>query len=298
MSRIAITGSSGLIGTALRLALAAKGHDVVRAFRGNPSDPAALWDPATGWIREGAFAGCDAVVNLAGENVGEGRWTAARKKELMESRIGASRLLIDHLAGLDPRPKTFISASAVGFYGNRGDETLTEASSRGAGFLADLVEAWERETSRAAEFGMRTVQLRFGVVLTKEGGALKKMLLPFKMGAGGKIGSGKQYMPVVSKHDAVAAILFALENDAAAGAYNVTIPQPATNAEFTKALGKQIHRPTLVPIPGFGMKLLFGSGQAEEMLLASQRVRPQRLEEAGFVFAQPTVSDVMAAAFT
>lgn len=295
MNRIAITGSSGLIGAALRERLSTDRREVVRAFRGNESDPSALWNPEKGWVKPGAFADCDAIVHLAGASVGEGRWSEARKRELVSSRVDSTRVLIDHLASLPQRPKVFVTASGAGFYGDRGDELLTEESAKGTGFLSDLVEGWERETSRAAEFGMRVVQLRFGVILAKQGGALKKLLLPFKIGAGGPIGGGKQYMALVSLEDAVGAIIFALDHEIS-GAFNVVTPQPATNADFTKALGKAVHRPAVVPMPGFAMRLILGAEQANEMILGGQRVLPRRLEAAGFTFQHSDVSAALASA--
>ena len=295
MTRIAITGSSGMIGAALRERLAADGKEIIRAFRGNESDPSALWNPEKGWVKPGAFGDCDAIVHLAGANVGAGRWTEARKRELMASRVETTRVLIDHLATLPQKPKVFVAASAVGYYGDRGDELVTEESAKGAGFLADLVEAWERETSRATELGMRLVQLRFGVILAKQGGAMKRLLLPFKLGAGGRIASGKQYMALVSLEDAVGAIAFALDEEVS-GVFNVVTPQTATNAQFTKALASAVHRPAIVPIPAFGMKLLLGAQQAEEMLIGGQRVSSSRLEASGFKFKHPDVDSAVAAA--
>ena len=296
MSRIAITGSSGLIGTALRKRLLAQGHEVVRVLRGNDSDPAALWKPEQGWVRPGALEGCDALVHLGGSSIGDGRWTERRKKELSASRIEATRLLVDHLATLDHKPSVLVSASAVGFYGDRGDEELTEESPAGHDFLAGLVVDWEREVSRAETLGMRTVMLRFGVVLAREGGALGRMLLPFKLGAGGRIGNGRQWMAWVSLADAVGAAIYAIETDSLRGPVNVTAPHPATNAEFTKALGSALHRPTLLPTPTFGLKLLLGGEAVDGLLLASQRVLPRKLEASGFAFTHADVQSALQAA--
>lgn len=293
MSRIAITGSSGLIGRTLSDRLRADGHEVLRVLRGNPSDPAALWDPAKAWVREGALDGVDAIVHLAGASVGEGRWSKERKAELVASRVPATRLLVDHLATLKNKPAAFVAASAVGYYGSRGDETLTEDSSPGDDFLAKLCIDWERESLRAAGLGIRTAVLRFGVVLTKQGGALGKMLLPFKMGVGGKLGSGKAWMAWVSLDDVVGALVHALNSDLR-GVVNVT-GTPATNAQFTKALGAALHRPTLFPLPPPALKLMFGSDQAEELLLTSQRVESRKLSESGYAFAHAEVGEALKA---
>lgn len=295
MSRIAISGSSGLVGSALRARLAAQGHEVVRVLRGNDSDPAALWNPEQGWFRPGALEGCDAVVHLAGASIGDGRWTENRKSALRSSRIEATRLLVDHLGTLERKPAVLITASAVGFYGSRGDEELTEESPAGNDFLAGLTVEWEREAARAATFGIRTVMSRFGVILAKEGGALTRMLLPFKLGAGGRIGNGRQWMAWVSLADAVRAVEYAIATDSIEGPVNVTAPNPVTNAAFTKALGGALHRPTLLPTPTFGLKLLLGGEAAEGLLLTSQRVLPRKLEASGFRFDQPAIDTALAA---
>ena len=294
MSRIAITGSSGLIGGVLVKRLQAGGHDIVRVRHGNRSDPAALWNPAEGWIREGAFDGCETVVHLAGASVGDGRWSKERKEELVATRVPATKLLVDHLAAMAQRPSAFIAVSAVGYYGSRGDEVLTEDSTAGDDFLAKLCIDWERESLRANEFGMRTAVLRMGVVLTKSGGALGKMLLPFKLGAGGKLGSGKAWMAWVSLDDAVGALLHAVDSNLS-GVVNVT-GAPVTNSEFTKALGSALHRPTLFPVPPPALKLMFGSEQAEMLLLTSQRVVSKRLEESGYTLVHPEIAGALRAA--
>jgi len=283
-----------MIGTALRERLTADGHEVVRVIRGNQSDPAAHWNPESGWFREGALEGVDAVVSLMGASIGEGRWTESRKKELSDSRVKATRLLVDHLASLERKPATFVSASAVGFYGDRGDEELTEESAKGTGFLAELVEDWEEETFRARDAGMRTVATRFGPVMSRKGGALSQMLLPFKLGVGGRLASGKQWMAMVSLDDAVGALVHALTSPLE-GVVNVTAA-PATNAEFTKELGKALHRPTLFPVPSFALKTLFGGELADELLLVSQRVISNKLAASGYSLRYPSVSAVVGAA--
>ena len=245
-----------------------------QAIDGDHSNPAAMWDPASGWIRDGAFSGCDAVVHLAGESIGNGRWTDNRKKKLRDSRIDATRLLVDHIGAMTDGPKILVAASAVGYYGDRGDEQLTEQSSKGDGFLADLVEDWERESLRAKEFGVRTAILRFGIVLAKDGGALPRMMLPFKFGAGGKLGSGKQWMSWITLEDLVAVLHGAVLGDFE-GVYNAVSPNPVRNADMSKALGQAMHRPSLIPAPKFALKLLLGES-AEELLFFSQRVYPTR----------------------
>ncbi len=296
MTTIAITGSSGLIGTALREAIEATGDHAIRVLRGNQSDPAALWNPATGWFRPGALEGVDAVVHLAGESVGEGRWSEKRKAELTSSRIDATRILVDHLASLVKRPAVLVSASGAGFYGDRGEETMTEDSAAGGGFLAGLVVAWEKEVQRAAELGIRVVTLRFGVILDKRGGALTRLLLPFKLGAGGRIGNGRQYMPLVSLGDAVGAIRHAISTPTLSGPVNVSVPEPATNNDFTKALGKALHRPTLLPVPTFALNAMLGRETAREMLFFSARVLPTKLQDSGYQFRAPSVDATIAEA--
>jgi len=292
MTKIAITGSSGLVGSALRQRLESEGHEVVRIIHGDRSNPAAMWDPTGGWIREGAFDGCDAVVHLAGASIGNGRWTAGRKKKLRESRIEATRLLVDRIAAMPVHPRVFVAASAVGYYGDRGDEQLNEQSPKGGGFLADLVEDWERESLRAKEFGLRAVALRFGIILAKDGGALPRMLLPFKFGAGGKLGSGKQWMPWITLEDIVAVLDRAVLGDLE-GVYNAVSPNPARNGEMAKAIGRTLHRPALLPAPKFALRLMLGRA-ADELLFYSQRVYPTRLIAAGFPFAHPELGEALA----
>jgi uncharacterized protein (TIGR01777 family) len=295
MKRIAITGSSGLIGTALVRHLESAGHSVVRVRRGNPSDPSGSWNPETAWFREGALEGVDAVVHLAGANIAGRRWSPRYKEAIRSSRVDATRLLVDHLASLTARPGVLISASGVGYYGSRGDEELLEESSKGGGFLAGVVAAWELEALRARESGIRTVTVRTGVVLAAHDGALKKMLLPFRLGVGGPIGRGRRWFPWISLEDTVRAYAFALEAPLE-GPVNTTAPRPVTNAEFTKALGRALRRPTVFPIPPLALKVLYGAEMAEETVLASQRAVPARLLEAGFEFRHQDIDDGLAAA--
>jgi uncharacterized protein (TIGR01777 family) len=283
--QILVTGSSGLIGSSLLNFLTSKGHQVTRLVRSRPSSGEAgiYWDPLAGLIDAASIEGFDAVVHLAGENIAGGRWTAERKAGIRDSRIKGTRLLSDSLARLAKRPAVFASASATGYYGDRGDEMLRETSSSGSGFLPQVCREWETSTEAAVRRGIRVVNLRIGVVLSSRGGALKKMLPPFRLGLGGKIGSGRQYMSWIAIDDLVRVIGHTLENVALAGPVNVVSPNPATNAEFTETLGRVLSRPTLFPMPGFAARLVFGQ-MADELLLASARVEPARLIEKGFVF--------------
>ncbi|MBM3139701.1 MAG: TIGR01777 family protein [Chloroflexi bacterium] len=283
--QVAITGSSGFIGSALAARLAGAGADVLRVRRGDPADGGAHWSPQEGWFRPGALEGVDAVVHLTGVSVGARRWTARRREVLRSSRVDATRTLVDHLRTLTRRPRVLVTASAIGYYGCRGDETLTEASSSGDGFLADLVRDWEAEAARASELGIRMVYARFAPILSMQGELMQKLLPPFKMGVGGRLGSGRQRFSWVTLEDAVEAVAFAVERDSLSGPVNVSAPGALTNAEFTKALGRALHRPTLFPLPSPMLKLVFGSGRANETLLASQHVVPEKLTAAGFAFA-------------
>lgn len=291
--RIAITGGTGLIGSALRDRLVADRHEAVAIRRGPEGDPASQWDPATGWVRDGAFAGYDAVVHLSGASIGEGRWSASRRELLRSSRIDSTRTLVEHLGSLpaEDRPGVLVSQSAVGYYGERGDEELTEAATPGTGFLADLVIAWEREATRAEEHGIRTVRHRSAIVLSREGPPLSRLLLPFRLGIGGNLGNGRWWMPWVTLEDELRSIEHALRTDIS-GPVNVAAPEAVTNAGFTKALGRALRRPTLFPVPMFAYRLAFGQDPTE--LFASQRVAPQALTASGFEFAQPDIDSAFA----
>jgi uncharacterized protein (TIGR01777 family) len=288
--RIVIAGGSGFLGEPLVRRLVAGGNDVAVLSR-NPARVRAgrgvAWDGKTqgAWSQEVATA--DAIVNLAGENVGEGRWTEARKQKLTSSRLEATAAIVEALRSAPPRQRTLVNASAVGYYGLRADELLDESGTRGGGFLAELVERWEA-AARVAEPMVRLVILRFGVVLAADGGALKKMLLPFKLGAGGPIGSGEQWMSWVDRDDAVRMVEWAIAHDSARGVYNVTAPEPVRNRDFTKALGRALHRPAFVPAPAFALRLAFGE-MADEVLLGGQRAVPRRAEREGFVFEVPAL---------
>ena len=292
--KIVVTGATGLVGSALVPSLVAGGHSVVRLVRKQSNAGAgnnvtdALWRPDRGEIDAAALAGCDAAVHLAGENISEGRWTDEKKRRIIESRVQGTRLVSETLARLEPRPRVLVSASATGYYGDRGDELLTEGSAAGKNFVAKVCREWEAATEPARAAGLRTVLLRFGIVLSREGGALAKMMTPVKLGVGGKLGSGRQYYSWIAIEDAVAAVRHALENEAVGGPVNLVSPQPVTNAEFTKALGHALGRPTLFAVPAFAARLAFGE-MADELLLASARVEPAQLKTTGFEFKYPTL---------
>jgi uncharacterized protein (TIGR01777 family) len=293
--RVAITGSSGLIGTGLRQRLTAAGHEVVRVQRGELGSAPMVWKPAEGWIQDGALEGCDAVVHLSGVSIGDKRWTAKRKHALRSSRIDSTRLLVDHLGTLTHKPKVFVCASAVGLYGDRGDEVLTEDSPPGEGFLAELVQEWEREARRAEELGIRVVSIRTAPVQTRKGGSLPRILTPFKFGVGGRLGSGHQWMPWIELGDHVRAVEWVLTHEELSGPVNLAAPDAVTNREFTKALGRQLHRPTIFPVPGFVLRLVFGQ-LGKELLQFSQRVKPAKLLESGFRFEHPEIDEALATA--
>jgi uncharacterized protein (TIGR01777 family) len=291
--KLLISGSHGLVGTALVKSLEAEGHEIFRLVRHAPgSDSEIEWSPDRYSIALARLEGFDAVVHLAGENIASGRWDEEKKRKIRESRVKGTKLLSDALANLARSPKTLISASAVGYYGNRGDELLTETSSPGDDFLAGVCVEWENATAHAAEKGIRVVNTRFGVILDSEGGALAKMLTPFRMGLGGKIGSGKQWMSWIALDDVVGAIRLALTKETLRGPVNFVAPHPVPNAEFTKALGKALSRPTLFPIPAFGARLVFGE-MADALLLSSQRVDAKRLKEAGYQFLFPQLEGAL-----
>lgn len=291
--RVAVSGSSGLIGTALCTALDGTGHEVVRLVRRAPStEDEVQWDVAARTVDESALQDVGAIVNLAGENIGQ-RWTATAKRRAWESRVDGTRLLAETGARLPSRP-LLVCASAVGYYGYESDELVDETAGRGSGFLAELVEAWEAAADPARAAGLRTVHLRQALVLSRHGGALQRMLFPFKLGVGGRVGSGRQWWSWVSLADAVSAYLFVLDHQLE-GPVNVSAPGAVTNEEFTKELGAALHRPTVLPTPAFALKTAFGE-MAEEMLLGGQRVAPARLEAAGFAFAHTDLRSGLEAA--
>ena len=282
---VLLTGSSGLIGRALAEQFRRQSHSVIRLVRGAQagSGDRRSWDPAAGRLDAVAFEGVDVVIHLAGENIAAGRWTSARKAVIRASRVAGTRLLCQTLARSAARPKTLISASAVGWYGDRGDEELDEQSGPGAGFLAELCRDWEAATGPAIEAGVRTVCFRTGVVLSAAGGALAKMLPLFRLGLGGQLGSGRQYMSWITLDDLVRAVAFLVDRPEIAGPVNLVGPNPATNRQFTKSLGRVLRRPTLLPAPGFALRWALGE-MADALLLSSARVYPRRLQAAGFAF--------------
>ncbi len=291
---VAITGASGLIGRTLAAFLTTGGHRVTRLVRGVPRPGEVRWDPVRRTIDTDALEGVDAVVHLAGENVGAGRWTAERKRRIRESRVGTTRFLAESLAGLARRPQVLVSASAVGIYGPRGDELLTDASAPGrpADFFVDLAREWEAAAEPARRAGIRVAHPRFGVVLSPRGGALSRMLPPFRAGVGGPLGGGRMWMSWVSVDDAVGAIHHALLAPALSGSYNVAAPEPATNLDFTRTLGRVLRRPTVVPVPAAALRLAFGE-MADATILSSIRVRPTRLEQGGYPFRHPRLEPAL-----
>jgi len=290
--RIGVTGASGFLGQRLVPALREAGHGVVCIGRGPDGD--VRWNPSAGTIDVEGCTGLDAFVHLAGANVGE-RWTSAHRREIRDSRVLGTALIARTAAALTPRPRMLVCASAVGIYGDAGDEMLDEASPSGNDFLADVGRAWEAAAEPARQAGIRTVHLRFGVVLSRRGGALARMLPVFLLGGGGRLASGRQWMSWISIEDAVGAVLFALAHETLAGAVNAVAPQPATNAEFTATLARVVHRPALFPVPAFALNLMFGE-MAQGTLLASQRVIPGQLLAAGYAFRHATLEPALRAA--
>jgi hypothetical protein len=285
---VVVTGSHGFIASALIPALERAGQRVVRVVRREARGTDELsWDPVEGRIDAEGLEGIDVVVHLAGEGIGDKRWTEQQKKRILESRTKGTSLLASALAGLKSGPKVMVSASAIGYYGDRGDEMLTEDSPPGTGFAADVCVQWEASAQPAVEAGIRVVHPRSGIVLDPRGGALKKMLIPFRLGIGGRFGSGRQWFSWISLDDEVAGILHLIANRDMRGPVNLTAPKPVTNADLTKTLGKVLHRPTVLPTPMFVVKAVLGSEAVDEGLLAGQRVLPQRLQASGFRFRAP-----------
>jgi uncharacterized protein len=298
--KILVIGSTGLVGTALVRALTQGGHTVCRLVRPESvvkeetnEGFSVAWNPATGELG-GAAVGADAVVNLAGASIADRRWSAERQAVLRSSRVDTTRSLVNALAKMNAKPAVLVSASAIGYYGNRGDELLTEESAAGTEFLADLAREWEAEALKAEALRIRVVLARFGIILARHGGALPQMMMPFYVFAGGRIGSGKQWMSWVSLEDVVGILRLALDNNAIRGAINVVAPQPVRNAEFTKALAGAMHRPAIFPAPAFALRLALGE-MADALLLGSQRVVPQRLEQFGYRFVHPDLTHALTA---
>jgi len=285
--RILITGASGLIGTALQRSFDEIGHELLLASRKEAKDSQHIqWDVEKGFSEPERLEGIDAVVHLAGEGVFGLSWSDAKKKAIRDSRVDGTRSVVEAISKLKARPNVLVAASAIGFYGDRGDEEMTESSAAGDTFLAEVSKEWESEARRAEDAGIRTVLLRTGIILSKDGGALGTMLLPFKLGIGGVVGSGKQWMSWISIDDHIRVINYAIENENVRGAVNSVSPNPVTNGEFTKTLGEVLYRPTILPLPSFAVNMVFGE-MGDALLLASTRVVPKRLEDAGFEFKYP-----------
>jgi uncharacterized protein (TIGR01777 family) len=301
--KILVTGATGLVGTALVAALAREGHTVCRLVRsatkktgGTVGTFDVAWDPETGDLG-GAAVGAEAVVNLGGASIVAGRWTDARKKILRTSRVDSTRALIAALGKMNAKPDVLVSASAVGFYGNRGDEILTEDSAPGNDFLGNLTKDWETEALQAEQFGTRVVLARFGIILASEGGALPEMMLPFKFGVGGRIGDGKQWMSWATLEDVVAILRLSLIKRELRGPINVVAPEPARNADFVKELAKAMHRPAIFPAPAVALRLAMGE-MADALLLSSQRAVPQKLTREGYSFASGNLKDALETVFS
>ena len=296
--KILITGSTGLVGTALTQDLQRAGHTVCRLVRpgtspGNSHGFDVNWNPATGELG-GAAVGADAVVNLAGASIADKRWTPQRKSVLRSSRVDTTRALVQALAKMSARPRVLVSASATGIYGNRGDETLTETSQPGKDFLSEIAKEWESEALKAEALAIRVVRARFGVILSKHGGALPQMMRPFQFLVGGKIGPGTQWLSWIAPADTVAILRLAIENANITSALNVVSPQPVTNAQFTKVLAATLHRPALFPAPAFALRLALGE-MADALLLSSQRVLPAQLQKLNYQFQHPDLATALAA---
>lgn len=299
LRRIAISGASGLLGAAVGDLLRDQGREVVPLVRPRSDGSGQAregipWDPANGRLSADDLEGIDAVVHLAGESIFGMRWTDAKKERILDSRVRGTRLVAETLASLDSPPPVLVCASAVGFYGDREDELLDEESTKGEGFLADVCWRWEGAAAAAREAGIRTVHLRFGVILTTRGGALDQMLPPFRAGVGGKLGSGRQWMSWIHLDDAARAVAFALDQESLSGPVNAVAPEPVRNRQLTRRLGKILGRPTLVPVPRLALRLALGE-MGEELLLYSARVRPGRLQEAGFEFRHPELESALRA---
>ncbi|NOY29591.1 MAG: TIGR01777 family protein [Planctomycetes bacterium] len=290
---ILITGSTGLVGTALVASLESDGHRVLRAVRRETRNPQELrWDPVAGEIERDKLTEVDAVVHLAGANIAGRRWSKSYKQLMLDSRTQGTRLLCETLAWLDRKPRALVCASAIGYYGARGDTELDETAPCGEGFLPELCMQWERACEPARDAGIRVVNMRIGVVLSPDGGALKKMLLPFKLGAGGILGTGRQYFSWIALDDVIHATKFLLNHETISGPVNLTSPQPVTNREFTKALGKVLSRPTILPMPAFAARLAFGE-MADALLLTGARVSPQVLADGGYEFLHPSLGPAL-----
>lgn len=297
--KVMITGATGFIGRQLIKALNERGHEIVILTR-NPDSArfripvhceTVTWDPSRGSLPSSVLKEVDAVINLAGENIADGRWSAKRKRELIQSRVHSVRRLIDAMTYMDLKPQSFISASAIGFYGDRGEEFLDEKDTRGHGFLSDVCHSWEDEILKARDLGIRTVAYRIGMVLGHDGGALDKILPPFKLGVGGKLGNGSQWMSWIHINDLVDMLIHAVENSSFEGIYNAVSPNPVRNIEFTKILGNVLRRPTMFPVPKFVLKCALG--ELSELLLGGQRVKSEKIADTGFEFKYPSIQEAL-----
>jgi len=286
--KIVISGASGLIGTQLVAKLSSSGHEVVRLVRRSPKSGEIQWNPKSGTLDAAALEGTDAVIHLSGAGIGDKRWTSGYRKEILDSRTATTALLATTMASLSRKPSVFLSGSAIGIYGARNDEQLTEVSTHGTGFLAEVCEQWEAAAKPAVDAGIRTVYLRTGIVLSPKGGALKKLLPLFKLGVGGKFGNGKQWQSWISIDDEIGAIEHLLTANVS-GAVNLTAPNPVTNAEFTKVLASVLKRPAIVPVPTFAPKILLGGELADALLFTGQRVIPAALNASGYMFKHTTL---------
>lgn len=294
--KVLISGSHGLVGSALGNSLKTDSHEVFALVRHAPhSESEVEWYPDRGSLALSGMEGMDAVVHLAGESIAAARWTVEKKQRIRDSRVKATTVLAEALGNLKQPPKTMISASAIGYYGDRGDLILTEGNAPGNDFLAGVCVEWENATESAQQKGIRVVKARFGVILSTQGGALAKMLPPFRMGVGGRVGNGRQWMSWIALDDVIGALKFVLHNNTLSGPVNFVAPNPVTNAEFTRTLGKVLGRPTFFPIPEFGVRLAFGE-MADALLLSSQRVSPALLKEAGYQFSEATLEGALRAA--
>jgi uncharacterized protein (TIGR01777 family) len=291
---VVVSGASGMIGSALVAALAADGHRPIELVRRPTPGDTLRWDPEAGTIDRHGLEGVDAVVHLAGEGIATNRWSDEQKRRILESRTVGTSLIASTLARLDRPPKVLVSASAIGYYGERGDVPLTEQEPPGRSFLSEVVVAWEAAAQPAADAGIRVVHPRTGIVLSPHEGALAKMLPLFKLGLGGRFGNGRQYMSWISLHDEVQALIWLLDHDVS-GPVNLTGPRPVTNAEFARALGGVLHRPSLLPVPAFGPKLVVGRELATELLFTSIRAVPRKLLDSGFEFAHTDVTSALSA---
>lgn len=289
---ILLTGSTGLIGSALTEHLKKQGHDIYPLYRNPASTKPHYWFPEENRIHLDDEIKIDVVIHLAGENIADSRWIQKKKEAVLNSRVKGTRLLAETVSGLKNKPALFISGSAIGYYGDTGDNIVDEDSSRGTGFLSDVSVAWEAATQTVEDAGIRTIHMRTGIVLSTKGGVLQKMLLPFKMGLGGIVGNGKQYMSWISINDITHIIDYMIKHDQLSGPYNLVAPQPVTNRTFTKALGRALHRPTALPLPAFMVRLLFGE-MGDALLLSSSRVLSTRLESIGYTFIDNTLEQAL-----